>query len=419
MNHCASAGQPALFFGGLALLASSISGCSSGEAPGEFRDCEVCPNMVTVAAGSFAMGTAEADRLPDPRTGKPATNDSPQHTVTFAEPFSMGKYEVTVEEFGRFIEETGFEQSGGCMEFRADLKFTINPDMGWDDPGFEQSSDAPVVCISFFDAQAYVDWLREKTGRAYRLPTEAEWEYATRAGSTTSYFWGNDAEAACGFANVRTPGAVPISQRQADSDAEEGFPCDDSRRDSSAVGSFQPNAFGLYDTLGNAWEWVSDCNHPSYEGAPADGSAWIDDPECKFGVIRGGSFLNRVERSSSSVRAGRPRTGRAPNMGFRVARGAEIAATPAGEDISWTAAAASAAGAEASVGEKLFNENCTACHVDKTTFTGVYGTDQTTLENVIRSGGNNVMSMPEFGSRLSEPEIVELAAHVRSMMGWN
>jgi formylglycine-generating enzyme required for sulfatase activity len=120
----------------------------------EFRDCETCPVMVEVPAGDFLMGTAVEDRLIDPRTGKPARNDGPQHAVTFENPFAIGKYEVTVAEFGAFVEATGYATTDRCMEFSKEDSFSFNKELDWNNTGFDQAPDQPVVCVSFFDAEA-------------------------------------------------------------------------------------------------------------------------------------------------------------------------------------------------------------------------------------------------------------------------
>jgi formylglycine-generating enzyme required for sulfatase activity len=368
---------------------------------GEFQDCDACPVMVSIPAGTFLMGTATENRLIDPRTGKPAKNDGPQHAVTFKVPFALGKYEVTVKEFGAFVEDTGHETTNRCMEFSKENSFTFNENLNWNDVGFEQSGSHPVVCVSFFDALAYAEWLSDQTGEKYRLPTEAEWEYAARAGSTGPYFWGNDRAATCDYANVRSQGAYTISKRQAQADREKGFPCDDGFTQSSGAGNFLPNEFGLYDVQGNAWEWTVDCIHKDYKEAPIDGSAWIDDQDCQFAVIRSGSYLNLVERSSTTVRAGRPKNGGATNMGFRIARG-QLAGSDTDSAALLSNFDPSPSGIDDSAGAKLFEENCAACHTKRTTYQGIYGKDQKALEDAIKNGGNNVMSMPAFADRLSD-----------------
>ena len=146
--------------------------------------------MLTLPAGSFLMGTAEDQRIIDPRTDKPATNDGPQHRVSFAEPFSIGITEVTVQQFAAFVNDTGYKTVDRCMEFSKPNSFEIRKDISWGNTGFSQSPEHPVVCVSYYDAAAYADWLSERTGKNYRLPTEAEWEYAARAGSTAPLFLG-------------------------------------------------------------------------------------------------------------------------------------------------------------------------------------------------------------------------------------
>ena len=337
-----------------------------------YRDCEACPLMVDISPGEFLMGTAPADRLIDPRTGKPATNDSPQHAVT------------TVGEYAAFVAATGYDIPGKCMGFATPDKFTMSDQFDWQNIDTAQSDRHPVGCVSYYDAAAYAQWLSEQTGKAYRLPTEAEWEYAARAGSTGNYHWGRDAESACTYANIRSPGANAISGRQAKSDETDGFPCDDGYPHGSPVGSFQPNDFGLYDMQGNAWEWVADCNHKDYEGAPTDGSAWLDDKSCQFGLIRSGSYLNRVERSSATVRVGRPRSGRGTNMGFRVALGGGASAV----DSSISAPSGSGVIGEAGTG-----------------FPGYSG--------IIPK------STATFAEVLTAAEITTLATYLRTVNGWD
>ncbi|MGI9329903.1 MAG: SUMF1/EgtB/PvdO family nonheme iron enzyme [Gammaproteobacteria bacterium] len=406
----------------IALLALLLAACTAepptaqGRTAVTFRDCEVCPLMVEIPAGEFLMGTAAEDRLIDPRTGKPATNDSPQHRVTLANGFALGRYEVSVGEYAAFVAATGYDVKGKCMGFATPNKFTMSDKFDWRTLDAEQSDQHPVGCVSYYDAAAYAEWLSEQTGKGYRLPTEAQWEYAARAGSTGNYHWGRDAESACTYANIRSPGAKSISDRQAKSDETDGFPCDDGYPNASPVGSFQPNDFGLHDMQGNAWEWVADCNHKDYQNAPTDGSAWLDDKGCQFGLIRSGSYLNRVERSSATVRVGRPRSGRGTNMGFRVAVGSGTEGI--GGSVAADVAARSAQFDDGSAGALLFNEHCEACHQQRANFLGVYGKDQAAVEGVIRDGGNNVMSMPTFAEVLTAPETTTLATYLRSVNGW-
>jgi formylglycine-generating enzyme required for sulfatase activity len=201
-----------------------------------FRDCPECPEMVVIPAGSFDMGGA----------GRPF--DRPVHRVTIGQQFAFSRYEITFDNWDLCVE------AGGC-QFKPD-------DHGWG------RGDHPVINVSWFDAKEYVAWLSQRTGKAYRLPSEAEWEYAARGGTQTSFYWG--AQVGTRQANCRDcqtgAGVKPLS-----------------------VGSFSANTFGLYDMSGNVAEWVEDCWNESYNGAPQDGSAWAKG-NCSLRVLRGGSF---------------------------------------------------------------------------------------------------------------------------------
>jgi formylglycine-generating enzyme required for sulfatase activity len=250
--------------------------------PGDFfKECLDCPEMVVVPAGSFAMGFDPND-----------PNES--HQVTLARPFAVGRFHVTVAQFAYFVSETGY-QAGSCFQSDRD---------SWRNPGFSQSDNNPVVCVSWDDATAYLAWLSKQTrDQPYRLLTEAEWEYAARAGSTTRYFWGDDnsgggqAHAHCQGCNTGAPHP----------------------RGTVQVGSFKPNMFGLYDMAGNAQQLVQDCDHPDYRGAPTDGAAWTSGP-CKRRAIRGGSWLSQSYDVGSYDRHFHPPDLRSIDTGFRVAR---------------------------------------------------------------------------------------------------
>ena len=239
--------------------------------PGEiFRDCDKCPEMVVVPAGRFRMGDLG---------GEGAGDERPVHEVTIDYPFATSKYEVTFAEWDACV------AGGGC---------THQPyDMGWG------RGARPVIDVSWDDAQEYVRWLSRETGKSYRLLSEAEWEYVARAGSTTKYPWGDDIgtnKANCGFCGSRWDYAS-----------------------TAPVGSFEPNAFGLFDTAGNVWEWVEDCWNESYEGAPSDGSVWTSG-DCSDRVMRGGSWNAVSWGLTASFRNSNDTGHRFNFFGFRVAR---------------------------------------------------------------------------------------------------
>ena len=236
-----------------------------------FRDCEQCPEMVVIPAGSFTMGSPVGEE------GRKA-NEGPEHEVTFASPFAIGKFEVTFAEWDACVDE------GGC-DYRPD------------DRGGGRD-DRPVTSISWEETREFLAWLTEKTGHAYRLPSEAEWEYAARAGTATRYWWGGQLEP--GMANC-------------------GKACRDSWKAAAPVGSFDANAFGLFDTFGNVAEWVEDRAQDGYKRAPEDGSVW-DAGDGNTRLLRGGSFISGPAdlRAASRKEAGPIIRNNA--VGFRVAR---------------------------------------------------------------------------------------------------
>ena len=260
----------------LVMIISLVREESSLESEYEIKN----PEMVRIEGGRFWMGS---DRSVDSAAG---SNEQPRHEVSVG-PFYIGKHEVTFEEYDAFVRSTGAREP--------------------DDKGYRRGR-RPVVDVSWEDAIAYAKWLSEKTGKRYRLPTEAEWEYAARAGTETVYWWGNDIQQdGKVWANCNRCGKHEWSKRPA------------------PVGSFKPNALGVHDTAGNVWEWVQDCMHSSYEGAPDDGSVWeaSEGVDCTNRVFRGGSWFDGPRELRAARRAAnRPGT-RALVLGFRLARDEE------------------------------------------------------------------------------------------------
>ncbi len=236
------------------LLARSLDRERALKPKEEFKECTRCPVMVVVPAGEFTMGSPLSD----------AVRAKPQHKVTIAQPYALSKFEVTFEEW-----DTCFAL-GGCSTYASDQP----PQAAL--PGPWGRGQRPVISVSWGDAQEYVAWLSKVTGKSYRLPTEAEWEYAARAGSTTNYSWGDD---------IRKEGKVMANC------AGCGGEWDNQK--TAPVGKFAANAFGLYDMHGNVWELVQDCWHENYVGVPVDGSARTSGDDlghCLGRVARGGSW---------------------------------------------------------------------------------------------------------------------------------
>ena len=251
---------------GGASAASTQASTTPGAAGVVFRDTlsggGQGPQMVALSTGNFTMGS------PATETGR-LSNEGPTRTVTINKRIAMGRYEVTFADYDRFAEATSRTKPG---------------DEGWG------RGSRPVINVSWNDARAYATWLRTQTGKPYRLPTEAEWEYAARAGTNTAYSFG--ATISCSQANYARSATVTSDQRLCNT----GITPDPALARTVVVGSFSANAFGLYDMHGNVWEWVEDCYINSYTGAPADGTARTT--RCTFAdrVVRGGAWRSRHPR---------------------------------------------------------------------------------------------------------------------------
>jgi len=236
-----------------------------------FRDCPVCPELAEIRAGKFTMGSSNQDEAHTPKEG-------PLHTVTIGKPFAIGRYEVTFAEWDACV------AAGACRH---------KPnDRNWG------RGNRPVIYVSWTDIQEYLAWLSRETGHAYRLPSEAEWEYVARGGTKTRYWWGDEFK--LDYANCSECGSVG---------GEITVP----------IGSFPPNPFGIYDLHGNVWEWTQDCWNGTYAGAPVDGSPW-QTGECEKRVLRGGAWgvdpgnLRTAHRRNDDIEL------RSGKRGFRVAR---------------------------------------------------------------------------------------------------
>jgi formylglycine-generating enzyme required for sulfatase activity len=273
-----------------------------------FRDCPDCPEMVVVPAGTFVMGAADGE------TGD-YRNESPQHRVSIGRDFAVAKFETTMGEYAVFMQRTGHDGGNSC-NIGGTL---VTPGMNWKNPkyaGYTAGPKDPVVCVSWNDAQAYVAWLSQATGKRYRLLTEAEWEYAARAGTTTLFPWGADMNAACSEANVSDKTTTQASWWKSD---YVSVACNDGVLYTTPGGRYNANAFGLYDMIGNVNEWVADCYVAGYAAAPVDGSA-VEVTGCQQRSARGGSWSNAGYEFRSAFRTFGPPTTRIDGTGIRVAR---------------------------------------------------------------------------------------------------
>jgi formylglycine-generating enzyme required for sulfatase activity len=281
-----------------------------------FRECADCPEMVVVPAGAFTMGSPVSE---------PGRNtwEGPQHVVTFARPFAVGKFEITVDQFAAFVRETGYSDGSRCWTFENGA-FAERSDRSWRNPGFPQEGNHPAACLSFDDAVAYVNWLRTKTGKSYRLLSESEWEYAARGhtgtGPAPRYFFGVEANALCTFAN-----GLDQTARAALRNGTHTWTflaCRDGHVFTAPVGKLAANAFGLHDVLGNVKEWTEDCFHQGkgYDGAPNDGSPWTSLSPCATRITRGGSWLGFGRLLRVAFRYRSSAADRANDIGLRVAR---------------------------------------------------------------------------------------------------
>jgi sulfatase modifying factor 1 len=284
-------GQRAVWMAAVCVAgAVAASGASAAPTAGAFQDCPDCPRMVTVPAGTFDMGSTPEELAAAGVDVAENGDESPKHRVEFAKPVAIGAYEVTRGEFARFVADTGYEAAADCQIVKND-QWQVVPGASWRSPGFPQGESDPVVCVSWTDVARYVEWLRRKSGKPFRLLSEAEWEYVARKGSA----------------------GRQLGPTTANYGEKDGWPY------TAPVGSFGPDALGLHDVLGNVWEWLEDCYHGSYDGAPAGGRARVDGCTGKR-VTRGGSYGDAANLLRPGYRLRGPEDSRYATLGFRLAR---------------------------------------------------------------------------------------------------
>jgi sulfatase modifying factor 1 len=277
-----------------------------------FRDCADCPEMIVVPAGTFTIGS------PSDEPGR-RDDEGPQKEIRFAQPLAVGRFEVTREQYEAFLRDSHHPVQGNCMtDRRKPGTWAPDAETNVHDPGYAQTGNHPAACVDWNDAKAYVAWLNAKTGGGYRLLTEAEWEYSARAGSTTAYPWGNSVHDGCkymnGFDRVIADRKGDLYRGEAVSFAN----CSDGYLNTSPVGSYAPNAFGLYDMIGNLGEWVEDCSSHSYGSMTADGTPELGD--CSKRMVRGGSWGTQPRQLRSAERIRYEPSAVDDSIGIRVAK---------------------------------------------------------------------------------------------------
>ncbi len=276
-----------------------------------FRDCNSCPRLVLIPAGNFVMGSPDAN-AGHAEEGR-GEDEGPMHNVRIAA-VAFGQTEVTRGEFAEFVKSTKYSVGDKCWALK-EGKFEEISGLNWRNPGFPQTDKHPVTCVNWDDATAYTKWLSRKTGKHYRLPTEAEWEFAARGGTTTARYWGDKPDDACAYANT---GDKTVQAAILGASSWTVHQCTDGYVFTAPVGSFKANDVGLYDMLGNVWEWTEESYHPNYINAPTDASIWQGDGEKR--TLRGGSWNNGPRNVRAAVRNSNDPRLRFSIFGFRVVR---------------------------------------------------------------------------------------------------
>jgi formylglycine-generating enzyme len=291
--------------------------------PPSLRDCPACPELVVVKAGSYSMGADASEGPLHGLSSDLAAREQPRHVVTIARAVAFGRHEITIEQFATFATEAGYTPEPGCWEFMGSA-WTFDKSRSWRDAKLGQGAGHPVTCVNWHDAEAYVLWLSRRTGKPYRLPSEAEWEYAARAGTQGPYWFGTDRAAICRYVNLGdqdTEARFHWSGRPTDLNVpwvpEE---CHDGFATTSPVDSKAPNAFGIYGVLGNVMEWTADCWHDDYRDGPDRQEARLTSGDCAFRVMRGQGWAAIAGSARSAFRRKMSATDRRVTFGIRVVR---------------------------------------------------------------------------------------------------
>lgn len=289
-------------------LQAHASEQATTQAASSFRDCDACPNMIEVPAGSFLFGSPETE------AGR-TDDEGPQTTVSLKR-FAVSQFEITRGQYQAFVTATHYQTEDICLSLQENGSWGYNPELNWQTPGFEQTDDHPVVCVSWRDVTAYIDWLNaQATDASYRLLTESEWEYAARGGTTSTYWWGENQAEFCKYTN-----GGDLLAGEAYSAWDRAGKCSDGYLYTAPVGAYKiANAFGLYDMVGNVWEWVADCYQPSLSSAYFSEKS-VPEQDCEKRSVRGGAWDYSPLYLRTAYRGAWNPTQGFSNFGFRVAK---------------------------------------------------------------------------------------------------
>ncbi|MEO5640915.1 MAG: formylglycine-generating enzyme family protein [Sphingomicrobium sp.] len=299
----------------------SASGKKAGET---FKDCPDCQTMVVVPAGKYKMGSSPEERA---REGVPATfgdHEGPVRDISIAKPFAIATTETTRGQWARFVSATKRPVPTQCFDYNPtddSWAGTKGKLVNWQKPGFEQTDDHPVVCVSWQDATEYAAWMAKSTGQPYRLATEAEWEYAARGGTATTRPWGDSVTPICNNSRIMTSGTYTAIAKSEGWTGE--LVCADDTSYTVKVASYDANPWGIYDMLGNVWEWVADCAAVDHSKLPADGTAQTaaNGGNCAQRLTKGGAFHSRVWLARPATRGdGQEGFNRPVASGIRIVR---------------------------------------------------------------------------------------------------
>jgi formylglycine-generating enzyme required for sulfatase activity len=310
----------------LMALGAPAAAAARPAAPGPvIQDCPDCPPLVALPRGSFDMGAqpAESQRLKLSEFW--GARERPQHRVTVSRAFAIARTEITRGQFAAFVRATGYAPAKGCWHF-VGTEWLLDPERSWENPGFAQTDDHPATCLNWHDATAYAAWLAERTGQPYRLPSEAEWEYAARAGTQTAFWFGDDETQACAHMNLGdfdTRDATDWAGKKiqyATMNDWTGEPCRDGHAFTAPVEAKPANPFGLFGMGGNGNEWVADCWRETYDGATSDQAARLTGGDCGIRPMRGQGWTGGAAGTRSAFRLKMNATDRRFTFAIRVVR---------------------------------------------------------------------------------------------------